>query len=124
MEQVCQQLGVRSIQIGRDVTWRRETAGPDGQHFSVQGRLGEYKLSIPLLGRYQLENAATAVAALEVLNEQGHAIPADAIQLGFAGVSWPCRMEVLSQSPLVVADGAHNLYSIEALLNSLPEYLS
>ncbi len=122
VETVCQRQGVRTIQVGRDVTWRRESAGPDRQHFSVQGRLAEYQLTIPLLGSYQLENAATAVAALEVLTEQGQAISADAIQLGFASVSWPCRMEVLSHSPQVVADGAHNLYSIEAVLGSLPEY--
>ena len=124
VERVCQSQGVRSIYVGADVTWRRKAAGPDGQRFSVQGRLGEYQLDIPLLGSHQLENAATAVAALELLIEQGHAVPADAIQLGFAGVSWPCRMEVLSRSPQVVADGAHNLYSMEAMLDTLPEYLS
>ena len=124
VEWACQRAGVRPIQVGRDLTWQREAVGPDGQRFSVRGRLGHYQLTIPLLGSYQLENAATAVAALEVLMDQGHAIPPDAIQLGFAGVSWPCRMEVLSRSPLVVADGAHNPYSIESLLGSLPEYLN
>ena len=39
-------------------------------------------------------------------------------------VVWPCRMEVLSHDPLVVADGAHNVYSIETLLDSLPRYVS
>ena len=120
----CQRLGAHPIHVGRDLTWQREAAGPDGQRFSVTGRLDRYQLTIPLLGSYQLENAATAVAALEVLREQGHAISPEAIQLGFAGVSWPCRMEVLSRTPQVVADGAHNLYSIESLLDSLPEYLS
>ncbi len=123
VEWACQRMGVRPIQVGRDLTWRRETVSPDGQSFSVQGRLGRYQLTIPLLGGYQLENATAAVAALEVLRDQGHAISPDAIQRGFAGVSWPCRMEVLSRSPLVVADGAHNPYSMEALLDSLPEYL-
>ena len=124
IESACQRLGVRPIQVGRDLTWQRKDVGPDGQRFSVQGRLGQYHLTIPLLGSYQLENAATAVAALEVLREQGHTIPPDAIQNGFAGVSWPCRMEVLSRSPQVVADGAHNLYSIVSLLDSLPEYFN
>jgi dihydrofolate synthase/folylpolyglutamate synthase len=124
VEWACQRLGVHPIQVGRDLTWERQAVGPDGQHFSVRGRLGQYQLTIPLLGSYQLENAATAVAALEVLREQGHTIPTDAIQLGFSGVSWPCRMEVLSRSPQVVTDGAHNLYSIEALLDSLPEYFN
>ena len=128
VELACRRLGARPIHVGRDLTWQRGAVDPDGQcfsqRFSVKGRLDRYQLTIPLLGSYQLENAATAVAALEVLREQGHTISPDAIQLGFAGVSWPCRMEVLSRSPRVVADGAHNLYSIESLLDSLPGYLS
>ena len=124
IDQVCRRLGVRPIQVGRDVTWEAGTADAGGQFVSVQGRLGRYELKIPLLGTHQLENAATAVAALEVLREQGHAIPDEAVQQGFAGVSWPCRMEVLSSSPVIVADGAHNVYSVEALLDSLPRYFS
>ena len=123
IEQVCRRMEARPIHVGRDVTWERHSADLDGQRFSVQGRLARYELTMPLLGSHQLENAAAAVAALEVLTEQGHRIPTDAIQRGFAGVSWPCRMEVLSRSPRVMADGAHNLYSIEVLLDSLPRYL-
>ena len=123
LERACRERRVHPILVGRDLTWQREEAGPEGQRFSVQGRLGRHHLTIPLLGSHQLENAAAAVAALEALTELGHGIPPDAIQRGFAGVSWPCRMEVLSRSPQVVADGAHNLYSIEALLDTLPEYL-
>ena len=123
IEVVCKHMGTRPIQVGSDVTWERGAAGLDGQSVLVKGRLGEYQLRIPLLGAHQLENAATAVAALEVLREQGHSIPEEAMRRGFAGVCWPCRMEVLSRSPLVVADGAHNPYSVEALLGSLSEYL-
>jgi dihydrofolate synthase/folylpolyglutamate synthase len=45
------------------------------------------------------------------------------MEIGFERVSWPCRMEVLSRSPLLVADGAHNVYSVQSLLKSLPKYL-
>ena len=37
-------------------------------------------------------------------------------------MEWPCRMEVLSESPRVVADGAHNAHSMASLLESLPRY--
>jgi dihydrofolate synthase/folylpolyglutamate synthase len=121
---VCREGKARAIQIGAEVTWEEGPADIDGQCLLVRGRLDEYPLRIPLLGSYQLENAAAAVAAIEVLRELGHVIPPEAVRLGFAQVSWPCRMEVLSKSPLVVADGAHNPYSIGALLDSLPKYLS
>lgn len=122
IDRVCHRLRVNPIRVGTDVTWEAGTAEPGGQFLSIQGRLGRYELRIPLLGTHQLENAATAVAALEVLREQGHAIPDDAVREGFANVSWPCRMEVLSSSPVIMADGAHNVYSVEALLDSLPRY--
>jgi len=123
IDEVCKRNGARSIHVGQDITWELATANTEGQEFAVQGRLGDYNLRTPLLGTHQLVNAATAVAVLEVLREQGHHIPTDAVAQGFANVSWPCRMEVLAHSPLVVADGAHNLNSMETLLDSLPRYL-
>ncbi len=121
----CRNQHARAIQVGNDVTWISRETGRDpweGQSLTVKGRLEEYQLDIPLLGDHQLENAATAVAALEALIEQGHAIPAEAIQRGFAQVSWPGRMEVLSRSPLFVADGAHNLHSVNSLMESLDHF--
>ena len=123
--EACRNQRAQAIQVGKDVTWIRGETGRDpweGQRLTVKGRLEEYQLDIPLLGDHQLENAATAVAALEVLVEQGHAVPAEAIERGFAQVSWPGRMEVLSRSPLFVADGAHNLYSVNALMESLARH--
>jgi dihydrofolate synthase/folylpolyglutamate synthase len=121
---VCHSVSATPIQVGKDVTWSPGPASVDGQELTVTGRGKTYGLKIPLLGKYQLENAATAVAALEVLQEQGHSIPDEAIQQGFSGVTWPCRMEVLGRAPLVVVDGAHNEYSIQSLLESLASYMN
>lgn len=119
----CQEKEAAPILVGRDVTWEEGRSGADGQRFKVRGRNGEYELYMPLLGAHQLENAASAVAALEALGSQGIDVPAKAMEVGFEKVSWPCRMEILSRSPLLVADGAHNVYSVESLLTSLPDYL-
>lgn len=123
IEEVCQSQGANTVRVGQDVKWDLATANVHGQEFTVRGRLGDYKLKTSLLGSHQLVNAATAVAALEVLKERGHRVPTDAIAQGFANVSWPCRMEMLANSPLVMADGAHNLNSMENLIDSLPRYL-
>ena len=119
----CQEKEAAPILVGRDVTWEEGRTGTDGQRFKVRGRNGEYELYMPLLGAHQLENAASAVAALEALGSQGIDVSAKAMEVGFEKVNWPCRMEVLSRSPFLVADGAHNVYSIECLLKSLPDYL-
>jgi dihydrofolate synthase/folylpolyglutamate synthase len=88
----------------------------------VEGRLASYELSIPLLGQHQLENAATAVAALEVLAEKGLHISGDSITKGLAQVSWPGRLQVLSRRPLILVDGAHNPDSARKLKQSLEQY--
>ncbi len=119
----CEEKEAAPILVGRDVTWEEGESGVDGQQFKVRSLTRDYDLGIPLLGAYQLENAAAAVAALEALASQGIEVPLQAIKTGFRSVNWPCRMEVLSRSPLLVADGAHNVYSVESLLKSLPKYL-
>jgi len=119
----CQEMEAAPILVGRDVTWEETGSGTDGQRFTVRGLNDEYRLHMPLLGSHQLENAASAVAALEALGSQGIQVSADAMEKGFERVSWPCRMEILSRSPLLVADGAHNVYSVQSLLQSLPKYL-
>ena len=120
---VCDKLGVEPALVGRDVTWEPRRSYLGGQAFAVHGLLDSYELDIPLVGEYQMENAASAVAAVESMGRiQGFNISPEELTKGFRSVSWPCRMELLGKTPLVVADGAHNDYSIDCLLESLPHY--
>ena len=121
---VCHSLSATPILVGKDVTWSPGPSSIDGQEMTVAGRDHTYELRVPLLGKYQLENAATAVAALEALRDRGHSIPDEAIQQGFDKVVWPCRMEVLGRDPVVVVDGAHNEYSMDSMLESLASYMN
>ena len=119
----CNRVGVEPVLVGRDVTWEPRGSYLGGQYLTVEGLLGSYELDLPLLGDYQMENAATAVAAIESISRvQGFDMSAESLVEGFRSVSWPCRMELLARAPLVVADGAHNDYSIDKLLESLPHY--
>jgi dihydrofolate synthase/folylpolyglutamate synthase len=76
---------------------------------------GRLRVKLPLLGNHQQVNAAVALAALLVLKEGGADLGKDAILNGFAGVSWPGRLEVVHREPTVVVDGAHNVESIAKL---------
>ena len=121
--EACNRLDAQPILIGQDVTWQSQGSYLGGQRFTVCGLQGKYELDIPLAGDFQLENAATAVAAIEAIcRVQGFLISPEQISEGFRKVSWPCRMELLGREPLVVADGAHNDYSVDRLLESLPRY--
>lgn len=82
----------------------------------VKGRHYD-NLSTTLLGRYQVDNAALAVACADLLQ-----MPYSAIQEGIGQAHWPGRMEVISRKPLIVLDGAHNVNGMEALAESLELY--
>ena len=104
---------------GRDITWTLGASDLEGQEFTVKSARGEYALHTPLLGDHQVENAATAVGMCEHLMDQGFPITAASIRRGMAAVNWPARLEVLSREPLIVADGAHNPYSIGKLMQAM-----
>ncbi len=122
IEETCTGLGVELVRVGRDVTWQSVGFDLGGQSLLVEGRLGTYELAIPLLGEHQLENAATAVAALEVLTEKGVGISKQNIAKGLAKVSWPGRLEVLHSRPLILVDGAHNPDSACKLRQAIKQY--
>lgn len=119
IRETCQKKEARLIQVGREITWRKLSADLTGQSFTVKGLRDSYRLTIPLLGDYQVGNAATAVAALEVLG-----IDKQSIIRGLAAVRWPGRLEILRTHPWVVVDGAHNRDSAEKLGEALRQYFS
>ena len=79
------------------------------------------RLTLPLLGAHQAQNAAVALASLDVLAEQGLVVTPEAVARGFATLNWPARVEILGSAPWVVVDGAHNVASAEALAATLVE---
>ena len=91
-------------------------ANVDGQSFSIRGPKNRYVLKTSMLGDYQIENAATAVAVAETLNQQGLEINHENIRDGIKCVDWPARFQILKVSgKTLVVDGAHNESSIKRL---------
>ena len=122
IERTCRKSGVRLVKVGSEVTWERQAISPEGQSFRLSGLAGEYSLEIPLLGEHQLENAATAVAAAEVLATREARISPESIARGLNQVRWPGRLQVLRREPRVIVDGAHNADSARRLVRALGEY--
>ena len=118
----CRNQGAKLIGVGRDITYQSLRFDDIQQSVIVNGRLGKYEFTIPLLGQYQLGNAATAIATLEILIEKGNKIPTESIFQGMKEVDWEGRLQVLNRHPLVVVDGAHNQDSARKLRQALEQY--
>ncbi len=127
------------IQIGKDfhyapvshtldeqTLWVWENA--DQAHMDLYLEAGEAHdweptaITIPLLGYHQVENAATAYAALNLFRQRSLPVSEDAILRGFANVKWPGRFEILRKNPPIVIDSAHNRDSAQRLRIALDDY--
>lgn len=94
-----------------------------GQFFHYRGQVFSCEnLFLPLRGRYQVCNAATALAALELLAPAGFKVKEEELRLGLAAVSWPGRLEILQEGPSLVLDGAHNPHASARLAEALPDF--
>lgn len=109
-------LGCRLEVVGRDWHLSDLAADAEAQSFSLAGPkranpLADGQYVLPLLGEYQAENAALALAAAETV-APALGLGSDDLRRGLAAVRWPGRLEVLARQPLVVVDGAHNVDSM------------
>ena len=138
VERVAQERGSPLIQIGRDyqysllehnlerqslLVWKTEPgmASDDPERRTLEAN-SAVKLTIPLLGEHQVENAAVAYAALQTAASRGLRLDQEALQRGFAQVSWPGRFEILQREPPVIVDSAHNRDSARKLAKTLETY--
>lgn len=93
----------------------KKNAGP--VHVLTEEKIRQAKERKPgLIGAYQYENAAGAVETAKILG-----ISEGAIQRGISNAKWMGRMEILSKSPFLMVDGAHNGNGVSALARSLRE---
>ena len=80
-------------------------------------------LQTALMGKHQINNAALVLAACELLNQRGTDIPLQSIRDGLLKTRWPGRLEKVSDSPVIILDGAHNLAAVRMLADFLTQNL-
>jgi dihydrofolate synthase/folylpolyglutamate synthase len=137
IEGVAKEFGAPLVQRGRDFdfTKGKENGERDGERFDywenrslqspragipangVRELLREF--DIPLLGDHQCANAAVAIAALHELREKAWNISEGAIRNGLSSARCSSRIEILAGEPTVVLDVAHNVASVQALVDVL-----
>lgn len=83
----------------------------------------KFDVLLPLLGEHQILNLSVAMKAIEVLNNRQIVdISIESIIKSIKNVTWKGRLEVLSNNPYVVIDGAHNIQGIKTLSRNIKKY--
>jgi len=104
------------LRLGKDFRVRRKS-GNTFTYFGMQNRWPDMKTC--LKGRHQVDNAAISLAACELLSRGGASISDKNCRQGLMNVSWPGRLEIVSESPRIILDGAHNLVAAKNLATFL-----
>ena len=73
-------------------------------------------VKLGLFGGYQRKNAAVAIEIIKCLPL---AVDNQTIATGLANARWPGRMDIISEDPFILIDGAHNPSGVRALADSL-----
>jgi dihydrofolate synthase/folylpolyglutamate synthase len=121
---ICREKKAKVVRVGNDITWYKTNGDLHHQSLLIEVRTNKYQVNIPLLGDFQLENTATAVAALEILAGEGFTISPTDITQGLTRVKWPGRFHILRENPIVLVDGAHNVASIRGLVSNIKNYFN
>jgi dihydrofolate synthase/folylpolyglutamate synthase len=108
-------VGALPCRIGVDYRFASE-----GTHWRYEGPGGaRFGLPFPALrGAYQLQNAATALAAIDALRAR-LPVAGGAVRDGLVHVALPGRFQVLPGRPAVVLDVAHNPQAARVLADAL-----
>ncbi len=94
--------------------------GSDEGRYKFRFRNQRFQLQV--LGRHQVENAATAVLAGEILRNHGYELSQESLFEGLARTRHPGILQKVGEAPLFILDGAHNLDAAKRLADFLQEH--
>ncbi|MBI5452471.1 bifunctional folylpolyglutamate synthase/dihydrofolate synthase [Candidatus Gottesmanbacteria bacterium] len=122
-------------------SYRIKQIDSNGSVFDYKGIKSLKNLKLKLLGEHQVENAALAIRAVELLSSRpsearggisrkcelkqverfftAFRMTASDIRRGLNSAYIPGRLEIIGRNPLVILDGAHNPDKVKALADSV-----
>lgn len=114
--------------VGQDIDFTARTefvsgVGPLVRASLVTERNNYDHVTVPLKGEHQANNCGLALAILDKLSERGFNCPADLVSKGLDQTKLPGRFELVTRSPRVLADVAHNPESMQALMRTMSAHL-
>jgi dihydrofolate synthase / folylpolyglutamate synthase len=111
-------------EVAQSCRLSRGRAGLEEQEFRLQTPQSEYRLKLPVLGPFQVENAATAVLAVEALRPQGVELTPELATAAFAAIRLPGRLEVIKRHPLVIVDTCTSSAALRRVIEGLRELVA
>jgi len=120
IEKIAKEKNASVTLIARS-SWDRLSHTIQYQEFLVHGILNDYTVKTSMLGGYQGENIALAITAVEQLQMKGAYLTDSDIIDGISTTFNPGRMEIISEEPTILLDGAHNPVGMEMLKKTLKE---
>ena len=113
------EVGAEVAREGIEYSLEKRSVAVGGQLITIKGITGRYEdIFLPLHGKHQGANAATALAAVEAFFG-GQELDPESVQAGFAAVTSPGRCEIVFHDPTVILDAAHNPHGAKALAETL-----
>jgi dihydrofolate synthase/folylpolyglutamate synthase len=113
------EVGADVVREGVEYSVAARAVAVGGQLLTIQGIHDTYdEIFLPLHGRHQAANAASALVAVEAFFGD-QPLDIDAVRAGFAAVTSPGRCEVVHRDPTVILDAAHNPHGAKALADTL-----
>ncbi|WP_250544728.1 bifunctional folylpolyglutamate synthase/dihydrofolate synthase [Canibacter zhuwentaonis] len=114
------QRGAELLSYGVDFEITSDVPAVGGRMMSVRVATDTYReLLLPLLGKHQSMNAATALTAVSAFF--GRALETETVQTAFASVTSSGRLQLIGADPAVVVDAAHNPQGAKTLCAALQE---
>lgn len=112
--------------LGKEFSAEYAQSATDGETFTFEGPFGCMEhLRITMKGMHQVQNAALAVMTVYYLKTyQSFLVEEESIRQGLKKAFWLGRFEQLSNSPLIVVDGAHNPEGIASLVQTVQSHFS
>ena len=123
IDQIAEAKQAPRLSYGDDYQVNHRESTVTGEIFDYSSSVRKGHFQTGLLGLHQIENAGMALALLDTFcREIGLELPSnDIVTQAIEETSWPGRFEVVSRSPLMILDGAHNPHAVKALLATLEE---
>jgi len=121
LREACLRAGAVLVRAVDRAQWEVRSMSASGQVLHLWGARDYGTIRLPLVGRHQALNAATAVVAAEELAAAGFPLPPEAVRRGLEGLHWPGRVEAVRERPVGVVDVAHNVAAMQALRDALLE---